>query len=58
MEILSFQKIATIISKTWVNKLYMLSKKVIIVILFIIIDGIFSRKARTDSKICYNVNNK
>jgi hypothetical protein len=58
MEILSFQKVARIISKTWVNKLPILSNKVIIIIIFIIIDGIFSKKARTDSKICYNVNDK
>jgi hypothetical protein len=51
MEILSFQKIARIISKTWVNKLSILSNKIIIIILFSNIDGIFSKKARTDSKI-------
>jgi hypothetical protein len=49
MEILNFQKVARIISKTWVNKLFILSNKVII-ILFIIIDGIFSKKARTEAK--------
>jgi hypothetical protein len=58
MEILNFQKVARIISKTWVNKLFILNNKIIIIVLFIIIDGIFSKKARTDSKICYNVNNK
>jgi hypothetical protein len=58
MEMLSFQKVARIISKIWVNKLSILSNKVIIIILFINIDGIFSKKARTDSKICDNTNDK
>jgi hypothetical protein len=58
IEMLSFQEIARIISKTWVNKSFILCNKVIIIILFIIIDRIFSKKVRTDSKICYNVNNK
>jgi hypothetical protein len=53
MEILNFQKIARIISITWVNKLFMLNNKMCIIILFIIIGGIFSKKVRTDSKIYF-----
>jgi hypothetical protein len=55
MELLSFQRVARIISKTWVNKLCILSAKIIIIFLFIIIDGILSRKEHIYSTLCKHI---